>query len=302
MQRLVDAIAQINKSEMSAIKEIINKLFSFSQEPGKVGVLFGLSKNFLRISDEFELNQGSDRITVSELARMRSLLEDIRERFLLPYTEGTDEMYDMANPGSSQPQYNIKDKGIVGGNRFITVQELSEELGNISPTLDNVTFGSTEPANPPNDHLWFQPNAIAPQPWTRDASSNNWRSPIIAVDFPAPSVITGSQSLSKKFQSGITKVWIESSSSQLRTVGSSGATSSNYYQLQLRIWNTSGVATNIVDFNNQNQALNTSRFNDSIHNIYITNPLYIEMIVTRLGAATGLSCTNTSLINVRWVL
>ena len=307
--KLVDILATaINtKPDIEAIKNALFQILVIQQDNEKIyDLILGIHEQYLNInSNNIEFVSGSDRVSISEICRALNVIEDLKRRLLLPHTEGTDEIYDLEN--FDKPVQQIDDTGIIGGSLFINNDDprltdnrnpiFYDTVGNITT---NTTFGYRQPTNPANGHLWFEPDALAPQPWVWDANTSNWRSDVDVVDFPALAVSTGA-SLTKKFPDNTPAIWIRNSSAHLRTNGSGININTDYYTMNLRVFNISGVQTILNNFTNQGQQLVTSRFSDINHNLYVRNPAYIEMVITRFGTAPNITCTNSSTLNIRYV-
>jgi hypothetical protein len=113
MKKLIEtiAIASTAYPELESFREALFKVIEIEDEPLRVALGFGSS--FIEItSTKIEIVCGGDRITVEELARIKSLADDLRSRLLLPYTKGTDEDYDVDKWVDGNP---TMPDGIVGG-------------------------------------------------------------------------------------------------------------------------------------------------------------------------------------------
>jgi hypothetical protein len=96
MKKLIETIAQASTAypELESFREALFKVIEIEDEPQRVAL--GIGASFVEITPQkVEFVCGSDRITVEELARIKSLADDLRSRLLLPYTEGTDEDFDV---------------------------------------------------------------------------------------------------------------------------------------------------------------------------------------------------------------
>ncbi len=113
MKKLIETIAKSAEaySELDAFREALFGVIEIEEEPKRVALGFGSS--FIEISsDKVVFVCGSDRITVEELARIKSLADDLRQRLLLPFTAGTDEDVDLDVWVDGSP---TMPGGIVGG-------------------------------------------------------------------------------------------------------------------------------------------------------------------------------------------
>ncbi len=96
MKKIIEALSKASTAypELDAFREALFEIIEIEDEPRRVALGFGSS--FVEItSTKVEFVCGGDRITVEELARIKSLVDDLRSRLLLPFTAGTDADFDV---------------------------------------------------------------------------------------------------------------------------------------------------------------------------------------------------------------
>lgn len=332
MKKLIETIAQSAQTypELDAFREALFGVMEIENEPQRVALGFGSS--FIEISsDKVVFVCGSDRITVEELARIKSLADDLRQRLLLPFTTGTDEDVDLDAwlDGSPTMPEEIAggwepgtgggagiDDQLTGNATTWSSYKITLELGtkassvhshainqitDLQTALDtkqNTIASSSLPVNPVENQIFIEPNAVAAQPWVY--KSGNWYSDMMALDFPVPSFTSGSLSMSKLIPARIPRIWIDNIYAQLRSNGS-GNPATDYYEMRLRVYQRTGTPIDLLLFNNQNQGIGSSRFNTTQPaNQPIENAAYIEFFVNRQGTATTLNLTTSATIDLRY--
>ncbi|MBW4666485.1 MAG: hypothetical protein KME60_03315 [Cyanomargarita calcarea GSE-NOS-MK-12-04C] len=359
MKKLIEtiAIASTAYPELESFREALFKVIEIEDEPLRVALGFGSS--FIEItSTKVEIVCGGDRVTVEELARIKSLADDLRSRLLLPYTEGTDEDYDVDKWVDGNP---TMPDGIIGGwkpgsggaaiddeiassSTTWSSYKITIELASHTHTIANVTglqialdgkvsnndsrlsdartptahshaianvtglqtaidgklsIGVVGTVPPPGDELfWFEPaNAIAPQPWVY--KSANWYSSIVVTDFPVPVAGLSNVVMSKLIPLRVPRIYIENIYAQLRANGS-GSSSTDYWEMRIRAYSRTGVATDLLIYNNQSQTIGSSKFSNTQPAIALENIAYLEFQVTRTGTASTINLTTSASIDLRY--
>jgi hypothetical protein len=302
VKKLIETIAQASTAypELESFREALFKVIEIEDEPLRVALGFGSS--FIEItSTKVEIVCGSDRITVEELARIKSLTDDLRSRLLLPYTEGTDEDFDIDEWVDGNPTM----PNIINGGFFPVA--IDDTLASADTTwsslkiqllidrkLDAAIIGGTAPST---GNLWFEPSAITPQPWIY--KSANWYSSVVLTDFPVPAVGLTTVVMSKLIPPRVPRIYIENIYGQLRANGS-GSSSTDYWEMRIRAYSRTGVATDLLIYNNQGQTIGSSKFSNIQPAIALENIAYLEFQVTRTGTASTINLTTSASIDLRY--
>jgi hypothetical protein len=302
VKKLIEAIAIASTAypELESFQEALFKVIEIQDEPLRVALGFGSS--FIEItSSKVEIVCGSDRITVEELARIKSLTDDLRSRLLLPYTEGTDEDFDVDEWVDGNPTMPNTTSG-----GFLPVA-IDDTLASTDTTwssskiqllidrkLDAGIIGDTAPSS---GNLWFEPTTIAPQPWIY--KSANWYSSIVVTDFPVPVAGLSTVVMSKLIPPRVPRIYVENIYAQLRANGS-GSSSTDYWEMRIRAYSRTGVATDLLIYNNQGQAIGSSKFSNTQPAIALENIAYLEFQVTRTGTASTINLTTSASIDLRY--
>jgi hypothetical protein len=255
LRKLIEAIAAASMAypEFTSFRDGLFQVLEIEEEPLKVAL--GIESCFVEISSsKIEFVCGADRVTVQELAKIKQLAEDLKQRYLLPFTGGTDEDYDIDawvdgnpvmptaiiggwEPAASGGGVGIDDDNVSTTSTWssykITIELATQNLPvaqitglgnsavlNIGTTSNTVCAGddirlsdtrsplphnhaiaqitnlqtiletkltaivsNTEPLEKTDGMVWFEPNAIYPQPWTWNATQNLWMTPPMLLDF-----------------------------------------------------------------------------------------------------------------------
>lgn len=208
MKKLIQTLVEASNAypELDSFRDALFQVLEIEMGDTPVRVALGFGSSFVEISpDKVDFVSGSDRISVGELARMRSLAEDISQRLLLPYTEGTDEAEDVDSWVDGSP---TMPNTIVGGFSPQGGGEIDD--GQISPTTTwsstkidlglsgklnaaGLQFGGSKPSSPTNGFLWFESLGFD-SPWEWNNALGLWLSPVRQLILPVATYAISSQS------------------------------------------------------------------------------------------------------------
>ncbi|MBW4635031.1 MAG: hypothetical protein KME30_24960 [Iphinoe sp. HA4291-MV1] len=173
----------------------------------------------------------------------------------------------------------------------------------VSQSFNNriVAWGTSPPASGQRTDkmLWFQPSAL-PQPWEWDSGGSLWRSAPQMFNLAASNTFIGSNTAFRVDMpvndkgSGyvwIDEVWLTCSPR------SAAFSSSNYWQILFRWYNTSGTATTLITWNTTNCTTNNALYsnNNTVYN-YLNNPATFSLEGTKVGSPTGVPLVGCTFI------
>lgn len=294
MQKLLNTLVSAIKTteNFNDLQEFLAGVIEVESEPDRIAI--GLNSCFVEIQERsiWFVCEG-ERVEVKDIFHMRSVVNDLEQRLLLPFTGGTDELEDLENStNGTMPDV------IIGGGEGAGGQVQIDDIPGLQDELDNKLPSFIISNNEPiTGNIWLEPAAIAPQPWVKE--NDNWYSEAFPIDFSPPSFSTGILTLSKLIPPRVPRVKIEAGYGQLRTNGS-GSNSSNYYTMRVRIWKRDGSSVDIISFNNQNQTLGTSRFENYDSPVSVDNVAYIEFRIERSGTSSSINVTTSATIDIRY--
>jgi hypothetical protein len=338
MQKLLDTLVQAARTheDLADLQEYLANYIEIESNPQRVAI--GLDSYYLEFQeDSIWFVCGGDRIEVKDIIHMRSVVADLEQRLLLPFTGGTDEDFDVegSEDGTMSDEIiggSILSGGENGGDVVIDDSQTSTtstwssekintelqtkasgnhghalaDINDLQATLDAKmsadVIGDTNPAS--GSAVWFEPGAISPQPWVY--KSNNWYSAAFPIDFPAPKFVGSANeffTMSKLIPPRIPRIFVENVYAQLRSDGS-GDNYTNYYSMLVRVWSISPVggvfSTELLNYNNQGHGLGSSRFTERRPQQVIEYARYIEFRLQRLGSGANISLVTSATIDIRY--
>ena len=337
MQKLLDTLVQAARTheDLADLQEYLANYIEIESSPQRVAI--GLDSYYLEFQeDSIWFVCGGDRIEVKDIIHMRSVVADLEQRLLLPFTGGTDEDFDVdgSEDGTMPDEIiggSILSSGDSDGTRIDDTQasitstwssekidaELQEKASTshghaladtnglqaeLDAKMSADVIGDTNPAS--GSAVWFEPGAISPQPWVY--TSNNWYSAAFPLDFPAPKFVGSANeffTMSKLIPPRIPRIFVENVYAQLRSDGS-GNNYTNYYSMLVRVWSISPVSgvfsTELLNYNNRGHGLGSSRFTETQPQQVIEYARYIEFRLQRLGSGANIYLVTSATIDIRY--